>query len=73
MTTIGRSEVWDEEADVVIVGAGDAGLAAAIECRDAGKTAIVFEKMGSVKSTSSAMAGGAFAFAGTDLQRQYGV
>ncbi len=67
------SEVWDEEADVVIVGAGDAGLAAAIESQDSGRSAVVFEKMGSVKSTSSAMAGGTFAFAGTDLQQRYGV
>ncbi len=75
MTATGRSDggAWDEEADLVIVGAGDAGLAAAIESRDAGKSAIVFEKLGSVKSTSSAMAGGAFAFAGTDYQRQHGV
>ena len=67
------SEMWDEEADVVIVGAGDAGLAAAIEARDSGKSAIVFEKMGSVKSTSSAMAGGTFSFAGTELQQRHGV
>ena len=66
-------DAWDEQVDVVIVGGGDAGLAAAIECRDAGKTAIVFEKMGSVKSTSSAMALGTFAFAGTAFQQQQGV
>ena len=69
----GAEGAWDEEADLVVVGAGDAGLAAAIEARAAGKSAIVFEKLGSVKSTSSAMAGGAFAFAGTDYQRQHGV
>ena len=73
MTSGKSGEEWDGEADVVIVGAGDAGLAAAIEARDAGKTAIVFEKMASVKTTSSAMAIGTFAFAGTELQRQHGV
>ena len=68
-----HNAAWDEEKDLVIVGAGDAGLAAAIESLDAGSSAIVFEKMGPVKSTSSAMAGGVFAFAGTDFQRQHGV
>jgi fumarate reductase flavoprotein subunit len=68
-----HSEAWDEQVDVVIVGAGDAGLAAVIESVDAGATAIVFEKLGSVRSTSSAMSRGTFAFAGTDLQQCRGV
>jgi len=68
-----HNDAWDEETDLVIVGAGDAGLAAAIESLDAGSSAIVFEKMASVKSTSSAMAGGVIAFAGTEYQRQHGV
>jgi fumarate reductase flavoprotein subunit len=55
------------------VGAGDAGLAAAIESIDAGAAVIVFEKMGSVRSTSSAMSMGVFSFAGTDLQQRQGV
>ncbi|MCF8074673.1 MAG: flavocytochrome c [Desulfotignum sp.] len=36
---------WDEHADVVIVGSGAAGLAAAIEARQAGASVRVFEKM----------------------------
>ena len=68
-----RSEAWDEQVDVVIVGAGEAGLAAAIESVDAGATAIVFEKMGTVKSTSAAMSLGVFSFAGTEYQQRQGV
>ncbi len=68
-----HGETWDEQVDVVIVGAGDAGLAAAIECADAGASAIVFEKMGTVRSTSSAMSLGVFSFAGTEYQQRLGV
>ncbi len=39
------SDKWDREADVVILGTGFAGLAAAITVADAGAKAIVLEKM----------------------------
>lgn len=68
-----QGEAWDQEVDVVIVGAGEAGLAAAIESANAGATAMVFEKMGTVKSTSTAMSLGVFSFAGTDYQEREGV
>jgi fumarate reductase flavoprotein subunit len=68
-----RSEAWDDEADVVIAGGGEAGLAAAIEAVDAGSTAIILEKLGTVKSTSTAMSLGVFSFAGTAYQREKGV
>ncbi len=67
------SEPWDEQADVVIVGAGEAGLPAAIESVDAGATAIVLDKMATVKTTSTAMSLGVFAFAGTEYQQRNGV
>ena len=34
---------WDEEADVVVVGSGFAGLAAAIEAKEAGCSVIILE------------------------------
>lgn len=37
-------EAWDEEADVVVIGYGIAGIAAAKAAADAGATAIVLEK-----------------------------
>ena len=36
---------WDEEADIVIVGSGFAGLAATIEAKEAGSSVIILEKM----------------------------
>lgn len=53
LTGLGLKEVkavpapkkWDKEADIVIVGSGFAGLAAAIIAHDAGAKVIVLEKM----------------------------
>ena len=36
---------WDKEADIVIVGTGHAGLAAAIAAVDAGAKVVILEKM----------------------------
>ena len=36
---------WDETYDIVVIGSGFAGLAAAIEARQAGASVIVLEKM----------------------------
>jgi fumarate reductase flavoprotein subunit len=58
---------WDAEADVVIVGAGGAGLAAAVQITAKGKSVILLEKMPTYGG-SSLICGGALAFAGTDLQ-----
>ncbi len=37
--------MWNESADVVIVGSGFAGLSAAIEANKAGASVIILEKM----------------------------
>ena len=39
-----NDSTWDCEVDVVVAGAGGAGLAAAIELRDSGAEVMVFEK-----------------------------
>ncbi len=41
----GAPERWDKEVDVVIVGTGHAGLAAAITATDAGAKVVILEKM----------------------------
>ena len=64
---------WDMEKDVVIVGAGGAGLAAAVEATNAGAETIVLEKQTRIWDSSTAISAGSFAFAGTDLQEKQGV
>jgi len=63
---------WDSQADVVIVGAGMAGYCAALQAAEAKADVLILEKMPDVGGTS-AMCGGLFAFAGTDLQREHGI
>jgi succinate dehydrogenase/fumarate reductase flavoprotein subunit len=36
---------WDEETDIIVIGSGFAGLAAAIEAKIAGSSVFVLEKM----------------------------
>ena len=52
-------ETWDEEADVVVVGCGGAGAAAAITANDAGAKVLVLEKM-PVGGGTTALSGGNF-------------
>lgn len=64
---------WDAEFDVVIAGAGGAGLAAAIEAAEAGARTVVFEKQGKIWESSTAINVGMVAFAGTDVQERLGI
>ena len=59
------------DVDVVVVGAGGAGLAAAVAARQAGASVIVLEA-GAQVGGSTALAGGSFMVAGTDIQRELG-
>lgn len=63
---------WDETADVVIVGSGFAGLAAAIEAHNAGSSVIVLEKM-MTPGGNSIVNGGALAAADTPQQAKEGI
>ncbi|MCS7136697.1 MAG: flavocytochrome c, partial [Aigarchaeota archaeon] len=49
---------WDEEADVVIVGSGGAGLAAAITAHDEGAKVLIVEKMPQMGICNTAVSGG---------------
>ncbi|MDB5533136.1 MAG: FAD-dependent oxidoreductase, partial [Hyphomicrobiales bacterium] len=57
-------------ADLIVVGAGCAGLCAAIEAAERGLRVIVCEKRGTSLQSSTAASGGYFAFIDTDLQRR---
>ena len=57
-------------ADVIVVGAGCAGLCAAVEAAERGLSVIVCEKRGTSLESSTAASGGYFAFIDTDLQRR---
>lgn len=66
------SEVSDKSTDVVVIGAGGAGLAAALEAKNAGKEVIVVEKMPVVGGNTLRATGGINA-AGTSVQKQLGI
>ena len=65
-------ENWDREADVVVCGAGTAGLPAAIAAHDAGAEVLVVEKK---DWTGGQMrrCGGGVAAAGSQVQKALGV
>lgn len=63
---------WDQTFDVVVIGSGFAGLAAAIEARNAGASVAVIEKM-PVYGGNSIINGGDFAAPGTTLQKEAGI
>jgi flavocytochrome c len=64
---------WDETYDVVVIGSGFAGLAAAIEAKNGGaKDVAVLEKM-PVHGGNSIINGGDFCAPGTKLQKENGV
>ena len=73
MMTAASSDRWDSDFDVVIAGAGGAGLAAAIEAATAGASTVVFEKQGKIWESSTAVNVGMVAFAGTDVQQRLGI
>jgi flavocytochrome c len=63
---------WDVTTDVLIIGTGFAGLAAAIEARDAKADVLVIDKM-PVPGGNSTINGGDFAAAGTPMQKAAGI
>lgn len=63
---------WDETVDVIVVGSGFAGLAAAIEAAQAGAKTIVLEKMQAFGG-NSIINGGIYPLPGSDLQKKEGI
>jgi len=64
-------ENWNGIYDVVVIGSGFAGLAAAIEARATGSSVVVLEKM-MAPGGNSAISDGGIAAAGTTLQEKSG-
>ncbi|MDP2852719.1 MAG: flavocytochrome c [Smithellaceae bacterium] len=63
---------WDDTYDVVVIGSGFAGLAAAIEAKNAGANVLVIDKM-VLHGGNSIINGGDFCAPGTKLQQENGV
>lgn len=63
---------WDENTDVVVIGSGLAGLAAAIEARLAGARVVVLEKM-NITGGNTRLSDGALSAPGNFLQKEHGV
>ena len=72
MAVVPIPEKWDYEADVVIVGAGTAGLPAAIVAAEEGAKVVILELM-SYCASSLALINFGPAFAGTDEQKAAGI
>lgn len=71
-TAADMPESWDETHDVVVIGSGFAGLAAAYEARVAGASVALFEKMPTLGG-NSAISGGVWSVGGTPLQEAQGI
>lgn len=63
---------FDEMHDVVVVGSGFAGLAAALAAREAGADVLVIDKMAFVGGNSS-LSGGMMAVPGSSVQKAQGI
>ncbi len=69
---ITQPEKWDYEADLVVVGAGGAGLSAAVQGPDEGIEVIVLEML-PVVGGSTAICNGGIAMGGTLIQKEQGI
>ena len=66
-------EKWDRTVDVVVIGAGAAGLMSAVQAHDAGGEVLLIEKSKSVNSSATRLSGGLFSAACTKSQEKEGV
>lgn len=69
-TAVEEPDEWDEECDVLILGAGGTGLSAACAAAEAGASVIVVETAEGTGGTT-ALSGGVIQAAGTEWQKEY--
>ncbi|MCI5851933.1 MAG: flavocytochrome c [Sutterellaceae bacterium] len=67
-----KAKSWDETVDVVVIGSGFAGLAAAIEAKQAGASVAVLEKM-PTPGGNSIINGGILTATGCPQQKKHGI
>ena len=65
--------VWDYEADVVVIGAGGAGLPAALKAMKDGASVILVETNYDTGGHAATSGGNLHNGAGTDMQKRYGI
>lgn len=63
---------WNVSTDVIVIGFGGAGAAAAIEAHDAGAKVLILEKM-PMAGGSTALSGGIVYASGTSVQKKAGI
>ena len=71
-STAALPDAWDEEFDVVVIGSGFAGMAAAHEAVKAGASVVILEKM-RVPGGNSIINGGIWSLPGTPIQQAAGI
>lgn len=64
---------WDQSFDVIVVGAGGAGLAAAVAAAEAQRSVLVIEVLDSILKSNTATCGGVLMGAETSVQREAGI
>lgn len=69
---VGNVPAWDDEADVIVVGLGMAGAAAAIEAKRAGAEVLVLERASEGGGTSKESEGMIYFGGGTPVQKACG-
>lgn len=69
----GQSVKWDKEADVVVVGAGAAGLPAAIQAAEGGASVILIDANFDIGGHAMVSGGNVALGGGTSRQKKYGI
>jgi succinate dehydrogenase/fumarate reductase flavoprotein subunit len=69
----GKAVKWDREADIVVVGAGAAGLPAAIEAAECGASVILIDANFDIGGHAMVSGGNVALGGGTSRQKKYGI